>query len=69
MIDFIWGVVVGILLEMFLSAGDRSKQVHYSKLSNPRTIRTGAATQRAMAGPEIPHNKAGVPIIEDGIGQ
>lgn len=25
----------------------------------------GGATQRAMAGPEIPHNEAGVPIIKD----
>lgn len=24
-----------------------------------------SATQRAMAGPEIPHNEAGVPIIPD----
>ncbi|KKK68186.1 hypothetical protein LCGC14_2946590, partial [marine sediment metagenome] len=29
------------------------------------TERVGAATRRAMAGPEIPHNEAGVPIMPD----
>ena len=43
-IGFVWGVVVGMLLEMFLSAWDRSKQVHYSTLSDARTIKIREVT-------------------------
>lgn len=42
---FLWGVLVGMLAEMFMSARDRAKKVDaarqsYSSLSNPRSVMT-----------------------------